>query len=410
MLKVNKLDSTTYKQLLAASKVRYFFNQMGEFGESKMAEGNKVDYLSFSDSSGETQALALVVYYQYKKILHYGNCIFGPTLLNPSPKLLDEVLQTLKKTVLRHADVCFLRCNPLIPANLYEDVTMIAENVGDDYRSIFRRNGFAHINREWYQDPNINLRCIYNKPIAGMSYPEILASLTPNLKMRMRKAEQSGIKVRMLNLDELDIFDHILEETYARMDTNIAVRPAFHRSLWRHFGSKIYFPVAYINCDEALNTYKTLVESINLAQAELDAQYGENRGKKYQNLSRDNTDQLNRLHNLTAKVAALRKERGEIVYLCAGCFIESGQDFIHLLGGGEKALMNFDGVLAMHAHMLQLAVQGGFANYNLYGCSDLLDEATNNVDYGVLQFKRTFRGNFEEFIGTYEFHKSWLAL
>lgn len=405
MLTVQEIAPAAYAAILNTSDSRYFFNQMVEYGHGKESDGNKVDYLVFRDKAGEPQAVALVVYYRYHYFFRYANCIFGPTMFHTEPELFAEVLGALRDFCLRKFNVRYIRCNPLLPANLYDDIIKTETDVSADYVALLSRLGFKRVAGEWYSNQTLHVRFIYSKKISGMTYDQILATVDPVLRVNLRKSENEDLKFRYLNYDELDIFDDLLQKTYDRMNTITTVRPEMNRNLYRCFGDKIYFPVVYIDCAEALQRYETLRRAVLADQAKLDERYAAKPSAKYRNLSRDNTDRLNRLQKLTAKVTELQADRGNLIYLCGGCFIESGLDFIHLLGGGEKSLMNLHGIQLLHSRMLQLAVSKGFEYYNLYGCSGLLTPEDNQVDYGVLQFKRAFRGNLEEFIGTYEYCK-----
>lgn len=400
MLSVKKVSALEYDAFLEKEKLRYFINQSSSFGEQKRAEHVPVEYLLFYQE-GTAVASALVVYYQYKKFFKTAQVLYGPTVPARHLSLLKELLLSLKKHVFSSFFVRNLKINPLFPKYLYKDIQR-GEACSKAEEEVLESLGFERIQREWYEDASVPLRCVYTKTIENLSYEEVFESLDLGLKQSIKKALDAQVKVRMLSREELSIFNEMLQETLESKDTIVRARPEQSVAFYDAFREKIHFPLAYLDVPQTILLYEEQEKNLEQKYQELNDKYENKQQKKYLNLLKDLDDQKARLHKLKKQLQLFPQK---MLPLASSCFIESGKDFIHFLAGAPKAYMQYQGMAAIHQVMLKMACEKGFSYYNLYGCSDKLDE--NDSNFGVLKFKRNFKGHFEEFIGTYLLKRPW---
>lgn len=416
MLLVKKVSAETYARMLEKSTFRYFLNQMPEFGQLKELEGNPVDYLLFF-SKEQCIGFAVVIYYSIKKVFYWGNCIFGPLCLKEHFGL---VLKSLKKYVLSYPTVLSLRVNPLFADNLYQDVQIIEENVSEAEKNILSREGFSFYPKEWYEDGSIHLRCVYSKNIQNQTLEEILGSLDQTIKRKLKKSKELQVEVENLEKQDLDIFHYMFNAMADRKEGLEPLRNEQISIFYKTFKEKIFFPVAYIKAENFEKYFEKQLKKIELQKEKIEnliekngkteallKQLQENENQKYKLLAMQQVFSKI-LEEQKNKFNFFNTHQDDRIFLSAACFIASGQDFIFYMGGGPKELMDFQGTYAIHQNMLELAVQKACVFYNLYGCSDRLDETDAN--YGILKFKRQFKGNFEKYIGTYVYTRKFAKL
>lgn len=398
MLVLKKVSSQAYSDLLEKNKdLRYYPNQTAAFGQLKEKEGNKVEYLVF-EKEGKLIAAALLIHYQVKKIFSWVNCIFGPVLFEKDLLLFEEVLQEMKTYLFSSWNVVAFRVNPLLDLNIYKDIEKTEENVSKDFIKILENLQFQRITKEWYQDPSIHLRCVYNKKISSFSFEELFKSLDQSIKRKIKKSKEMQVKVEFLGKEKLYVFYQMFQAMIERKETIASLRKDQMEALYETFGEKIYFPAAYITKKDFEQYYQEQKLKIEKQKKKLFSEKEKNLKENFLLLEKETENLEKKLLSMRENFEAALDEDGK-VYLSASCFLASGKDFIFYMGGGKKELMDFQGTYAIHYAMLEKAHSEGFENYNLYGCSDRLNEA--DADYGILKFKRQFKGDFEEYIGTY---------
>lgn len=400
-MQVTAVTRDEYQLSLDTLGQRYYYTQHSAFGRLKEADGNPVDYLLFHDEFG-IHATALVVYYRYKRVLYWANCIYGPTLADPEDEaVFAEVLRALERHVFASPQNRTLRINPLLPASRYEDTTCVEQGVSARFEALLKRRGYKRNPREWYADMTVHPRHLYVKSLEGLDETNYTKSLAPTLRNRMKKAHKAGVRVRLLEEGELGLFNEMLESTFARMETIAEIRPELYRGYFEHFGKDCYFPLAYAYTEELLAGQDEQLAELEAERSKLDRQYaGRIDHEKYKTRCQNLDIARQSLLQAKQEVTELARTHGDTLLLNSGCFLVSGQDMIYLLGAGYRDMMFLNGAPAIHGYMMEMACRMGLRYYNLFGCSGLPEEE-NRVDAGVMQFKRTFRGDLEELIGTY---------
>lgn len=413
MVEVKKVSASVYSEVLKKQNFRYFLNQMSEYGQLKEKEGNKVEYLLFFEQE-KCIGLALVVYYSIKKIFSWGNCIFGPICAKED---FEKVLKALQKQVFLNWRVQALRVNPTFLETSYQDLTVVGEDLSVTEQKILETLHFERLEKEWYEDGSVHPRCVYNKVIQGQSIEEVAKTFDQTLKRKLKKAKELKVQIELLSFEQLEIFNEMFNAMAERKDSLISLRADQIEHFYTSFGEKIFFPAAYIEKRDFDTYFFEQKEKIkkeedkllkNLEKQEKNALLLQEKENQKQKLNQMSLAFESVLKEQKAKFSSLKNAKEERLYLSAACFIASGKDFIFYMGGGPKHLMDFQGTYAIHEAMIQKAIAENFENYNLYGCSDKLDEQDEN--YGILKFKRQFRGNFEKYIGTYVYKRKFSKL
>lgn len=181
--------------------------------------------------------------------------------------------------------------------------------------------------------------------ISNRSTDQLFTEMKRNTRNHIRKAEKTGVKIRELRRDELNIFKQITESTSAR----------------RHF------------IDKPLSYYEQMYDLFH------------DRGE---------------VMFLLAEVSS-----EETIPLSAAMFILYGEEVIYLFSGSdEKYMKEYNAQYLIQWHMIKYAVEHGYKRYNFYGIQGLPDKTSK--DYGIYDFKKGFTseatGKVIELVGSYE--------
>ena len=174
---------------------------------------------------------------------------------------------------------------------------------------------------------------------------EILMSLRSGHRRWIRRAEREGVRVRELEINEIEVLKRIIAQTGERQgfrDPDIE----YYQSMKEYFGAKVEFVVAEM-------PEKTLPSDGDLI-----------------------------------------KTKDGYVALAAAMFVKDAHEMIYLYGGSVRILQKYGGAHLIQWWMLQEALKLGYIRYNFYGTHPIEGN-------GVYNFKLGFRGRVEELLGTF---------
>ena len=387
---------------LEGSNARYFYSQSAEYINVCKAMKRPYDILALRNDE-EILAAGIVFKYRFKKIFQKAELIFGPVIKNENPGYFIEFMKHTVDFYKKKLRVISLEVVPLILDRYFNDIEVIGENPNSQIiKNELSRIGFKHIDKDFTESPNnIQVKYIYVKEILGLGFKELQKSFTYNLRNEFKKARELGIQVRFLKPSEMDIFDNIIAKTSKRLEHDISL--ATTKFVAENF-SEAYYPVSFIDVDYSV---KMLTENIDKANAEVlklqkdIEEFGEN--KKRLNKLNDANIILQKAKEKLETVEGLRDKYGDIVYMSTGSFYYSPTDLVYLQGGMLREFEAFYPNHALLEKMIKLAIEKECKYFNFFGVSaaSLVDE--NAADYGVLQFKRNFSGEIQEFLGTFEY-------
>lgn len=403
-MRVERVDENAYQKFLDDFQGRYYMTQMTEYGRMRAASGAEVDYLLIRDGD-RTVGGCVAIYRSFQKLFRKADCVFGPVLEEMDENRYREAMEALTDFITKPIRVRGLVVNPLIEAARYDDIEKSEDGLGDFACRVLEDLGYRREQAEWYENDAVQVRFVYVKDLDGMDYDEVLKSVLPGIRQRIRQAEFYRYQVKMLGDADLDIFLDMLRETYRIAEENggphMEVRESYFRNVLKYYGDKVLFPLSYLDCDASLEVCRSEFERIDAEIDELEARHAEGMGdKKYGKLRRELDNQRAAVEKRHTTMTELKETRGNEVPLASGCFFCSGQDLIYMSGAGDHELDSLHGTMALHGHMLQLALEKGLRYYNMFGCTGITTE--DAPDYYVLNFKRKFKGRMEEYIGTWE--------
>ncbi len=394
------INKTEYANFLKNCNARYFYSQSAEYTKVCEAMGRAYEILALLDA-GEIVAAAIVFKFRHHKIFQKAELIYGPIVKDENVEYFNEYIRALKEHFRKELRVVSLQISPLIQDKLFDDVEVVAENPDAKIaKKTLNAAGYKLIDKDFAEDRSIQVQHVYVKDIEGQKFEELQKSFTYNLRNEFKKARELGIQVRFLQADEMHIFDDIIANTSERLEHDISLVNTNY--IAENF-SEAYYPVSYIDVNYSL---KVLSENLESAQAQVQKlkddieEFGES--KKRLNKLNDANIILKKAKEKLETISNLAKKYGEVIYMSTGSFYCSPSGMVYLQGGMKREFEAFYPNHALLEKMIKLAIEKDCKYFNFFGVSaaSLVDEKA--ADYGVLQFKRNFAGEVQQFLGTYK--------
>ena len=214
------------------------------------------------------------------------------------------------------------------------------------FDSLFSKIGFKYLG-EFAQ-----IKWAYFKDLTE-GEEAVLKSFRQGARRSIKYArERYGMKLRTIEESELPKIEKLVNET-GRRHGFVGPDVAYYASMKKHFADKVTF-VAVATEDE------------NVATA----------SKMENDVARDG---------------------GNNEFAAVGMFIEYNGEMIYLFGGSRTDKQATCAPSLLQWEMMKKAIENGSRIYNFYGTHPFREAA----DYGVYNFKKGFRGEIVEYVGTY---------
>ncbi|MFT3943080.1 MAG: peptidoglycan bridge formation glycyltransferase FemA/FemB family protein [Ancrocorticia sp.] len=412
-MRFTRLTRDSYAQFMDHAE-RAFYSQLPAVGELRREQGQKVEYVGVvgTDDEGREVCLAagLLTFRPWRRFFERAHLIFGPTLDWTNDELIDCFF-TGVRAFLRseHPKTLALRVNPLLEKNFYEDIEIVASNPVAAHVDIKLRGlGCTRIDKEFYEQDDIEARFAFVKDVGGLSFKEAVASCGQVVRTGFNRVGTNGVRVEFKSPSDIGILKQVLAHTAERTDMHAFDDSTFtyYQDLMEHLGpDEAFLPVAILNCQDALDLITTERDQISAkigqltAQAEQALAQGRQLGKKQRNAMKECESRLEVLERRASETEQVRAEHGNEVILAASLFIHSPHELVYLVSGAYAQFQSYYGIYLIHRAMMEWATSHQVRWYNMFGITG--DFTENASDAGVLHFKRQFKGNVEEYAGTY---------
>ncbi|KAA9220743.1 MULTISPECIES: peptidoglycan bridge formation glycyltransferase FemA/FemB family protein [Aerococcus] len=383
---------------------RHFFTQGADY--QRLAESNQTTSKILAVVEGDRLlAYAIFIYYPYKKLFYKVTTQFGPIMDYANQDLVDFYFHHLKNYFKKNWRVLCVRVNPFLNERYFSDVDFIEDNPqADSVDKTLQTEGFIKTDHDLFDDPTLATRCVFSKDLTGLSKDNLLKNVSQIARYTINRTIKEGVQVRPLDIyDEGDgkILDAINQETSERIGFELRDSQYF-RNLKNILKDDLILALAYIDCDYFLSQTKETIAKLKEERQGLEDKLalGKVNPKKTKNKIRELNENIGIWEKKIEKIQKLKAEEGNIVNLACASFIQSAEDFIYFSSGAFSKFTRFEGPYAILYRMLLEAIEKDFSYFNFYGTSS--DFSEEGPDYGVLQFKRNFKGNIEWFMANYE--------
>ncbi|MFT3943082.1 MAG: peptidoglycan bridge formation glycyltransferase FemA/FemB family protein [Ancrocorticia sp.] len=401
------LSEAEYAEFLE-SQPRVFYTQLPSYANVRAAEGFEIQYVGLKDD-GVVRAGAAVVLRPWKRLFRRAVLAYGPTLDWDDAELVEEFFRGLVKFYRKDPRVLAVRVNPLLSRNFYEDIEVTGANPQVEHLdSVVASLGGELLTADSDTVADIQERFAFVKDVGGLSFKEAVASCGQVVRTGFNRVGTNGVRVEFKSPSDIGILKQVLAHTAERTDMHAFDDSTFtyYQDLMEHLGpDEAFLPVAILNCQDALDLITTERDQISAkigqltAQAEQALAQGRQLGKKQRNAMKECESRLEVLERRASETEQVRAEHGNEVILAASLFIHSPHELVYLVSGAYAQFQSYYGIYLIHRAMMEWATSHQVRWYNMFGITG--DFTENASDAGVLHFKRQFKGNVEEYAGTY---------
>lgn len=243
---------------------------------------------------------------------------------------------------------------------------------------------------------------MFSLGLEGKTEEQILKEMKPNTRNQIRKTEKFGISVNEIGYDELDRFQHIMEETSKRKGFSNR-KLSYYQEMYKLFHDKneVKFFITELNLKNYIKGLEEeRLEKENKINSLTDAKYNDGAKK---NLTNEIASIDKRI---TESNEIIEKNNGnEVITLSGSMFMLIKPEIIYLSSGNYEEYMKFNSQYLIQWELIKYGIENGFKKHNFYGIPE--DINTHPKDYGIYEFKRGFNGYVEELIGEFALPITW---
>lgn len=409
-MRFTRLTEAAYKRF-ANRQDRIFFTQIPAYIKTRRDEGFQVELVGVVDGDPERIVCAAAVLYQpWMRFFRRARIAFGPTFEQFSEEAQRVFYEGLLTMLKRDRRVISVRTAPAVIRRDYDDITPGEETAeAQSFDRLMGGIGGKRVPLDFYDSSDIQIRFAYVKDLDGMDLKAATKSTGQQVRTAFNRYGTNGVEVRMVTPDEMDILEKVLAHTAERTEMNAVTDStmAYYKALAKNLGPEnAFLPVAVLNCPAYLEEISKEREEIEPKIAEfkdrqsvMEAE-GKVLPKKQRNQLGELESRLEVLGRREAETREVQAKHGDEVVLAASFFIRSAGELVYLVSGAYSEFQSYYGIYLIHRVMFEWAVNNGVRYYNFFGMTgDFSDEAS---DAGVVHFKRQFKGDTEEYVGTYD--------
>ncbi|EHI70244.1 peptidoglycan bridge formation glycyltransferase FemA/FemB family protein [Streptococcus ictaluri] len=366
------------------------FLQSSQISEVQEKRGNffKTERLIFSENN-KVIGFAVVNYRKRKKFFTDAIITQGPVLDYSNPVELKTMIQQLEKHVKKNKALSLL-IHPYVQTN-------------DKTEQLIKEFGQLGYDHEFDSDNMLNgINQAFIKDLSEINdQKELFDSYSKNVQRDISKFKSMGVKVRRLQLNELNDFYDILYSTSKRKHFFVQDLDFFQK-IYSSFNNDALFMYAYLDCKTYINY---LDEHINQYSQKIDDLKAKPQTKRSKGKIKDLTSQMDSF--------ILRKEKFEAfdiktdqLPLSSYLFVAYGDEITSYVGGNIEEYMNFGGATLINDEILKYAISQNIKYFNFGGTIETESASSGTGNY---KYKKQFGGELVQYIGSFTKDLSLIA-
>lgn len=392
-MELKTIDTATFDAFVFQN-TRTHFMQTSAWGEVAKARKQTVYHLGLYD--GDTlKATALLL---EKKLLKYRYfyCPRGFICDYEDHEVLKAMVYEMTKFCKKHHGLYFKIDPDLIIRKLDKQAQPIATfedklALIDEFSKLKGRHKGFTIRFADSSNPRFTFRLKLDK-----SLDEIVASFHPTLKNIIKRNNPYGLKIYRGDQSDVKKFYQTMVETSKRKE--IVLEPFaffddFYTILNKHGMSDIY--VAKLDVKHLKNVYQTKQAALEKELAIASAPDATIKQKKRLN---DIKDQLNKIAKEAKLVAGIQED--ELVL--SSVITAKYKDKVWIVHGGNSDELKFvNANYEVYYQVIKDALAEGYTYVDFFGAEGEINPDSSL--YGITLFKMRFGGDYDEFIGEFDF-------
>lgn len=300
----------------------------------------------------------------------------------------------------------FIKLDPYISyqeRDLYGEIVENGKNNKQAFNNLIEL-GYQHLGFNLMQE-ELQPRWIFTTNTKDTTVEEVMKHMDPKTRQILRKNERNKIKVREIQIDELEKFKHIMEHTGERR--GFIDRPLeYYQNMYKLFAKNNMLKVliAELDTNELIDYYEKEINKLNEDIESRQKKYEEDPSKvnitKFESKQKHAQEDIARYEKNKQHIVNLKEENGDILTLGAILFFVHGNEVLSSVGGSYDKFMEFQSAYTLHFAGMKMAIENNYDRYNFYGITGIFDES--NPLFGLYSFKRDFGGQVVELIGEFD--------
>lgn len=312
------------------------YEQTVEMAELRHRRGYDITYFAWVNNDS-IQVAALSYSQKVFGGKHMG-IYYGPvyTQVEFLPLFINGLKNYCKKE-----KILKLTLFPYEDYQLYSDDGEIKSKANNQLIQLYKDSGFHYQgNQNGYSNEQVFWH--YVKDLDGLTEDSLSASFSKKGRALLKKAKTFGINIRVLNRDELSVFDELIAITSSRRGyENKGID--YYIDMYDAFADKAEFTIATINFNHYLTNIRAgkleLEKKVNSIQKAI---LNHPTSKKNQNRLREYKDQYSSFEVREAEATdLLRKYGDQDVVLAGSLFVYTPQELVYLYSGSYTEFNKF---------------------------------------------------------------------
>ena len=392
-MELREIDNESFDSFVYNNEKAHFM-QTSAWGKVAMKRRQKVYHLALMDN-GEIKATALVL---EKKILYYSifYCPRGFIIDYQDEKLLKIMVEEIKKFTKSHHGL-YLRIDPdLILHKLDNNAEVIYEDEDnlsliDNLKTLGARHKGFTIRFADSSNPRFTFRLNLDSDL-----DDIFSHFHPTTKNILKRNNPYNLKIYKGSREDVKDFYKTMEETSKRKE--IVLEPYaffddFYTVLNEEGMSDIY--VAKLDVLHLKEVYRQKEKNLLDELAICTSENASSRQKKKVN---DLNDQLKKVQKEAQLVADIKED--ELVL--SSVITAKYKDKVWIVHGGNSDILQFvNANYELYYQVIKDAKNEGYRWVDFFGAEGIIDKKSSL--YGITLFKMRFGGDYDEFIGEFDF-------
>lgn len=386
-MKIINADDKTFDEYVASSYKPHFM-QTSAWADVNNLRGSKTHKLLFTEDNSIAGSAMLIE----KKVLGYSTfyCPRGFICNYHDPKILSDIVNLLKDYVKKHHGL-YLKMDPDIIIHKLDQDTNIIESFDDNLKLIDNLTSLGGKHRG-FTKKFTETSCPRYTFRVDVTKDDLLNSFHQTTRNLLKRNNPYGLKVYRSDASELDKFYKPMKETAIRKRMFLEDKKFFddfYNALHNKNMADLYIVTVNLN-----NLRKHYDEMIDKASNELK----ELKGSKKKGRINDLNDQLKKFNKELNLINEIKEEELVLSSMITAKF----KDIVWTVHGANSSDLPFlNANYEMYYQILKDAKSEGYKWVDFYGSEGEIDKKSDA--YGIYQFKVRFGGDFDEFIGEFDF-------
>lgn len=386
-MEIIKVDAETLNKYVVSSKKPHYL-QTGAWGEVNEVRNITPNYLLVKDGD-EIIGSALLL---QKKVLHYSTyyCPRGFITDFENKDYVKKMIEVLTKYV-KDNNGLYLKIDPDIIIRKHNPDASVKEEFNDKLELLEyiktlggKHRGFT----KKFKDSSIP-RYTFRVNVAQ---DNLLESFHPTTRKLLRRNNPYNIKVFIGDNNNLDDFYSIMKDTASRKHIYLEDKSffeTFYNVLHKWNMADLY--VAKVDVNELKLKYMQMIEEV---EKELKSLEGSNKKGKIVDLN-------NQLVKYNKEIKDINKINKDELILSSIITTKFGDKVWTIHGANANEIPFVNANYEIYWQIIKDARDQGYNWVDFYGTEGDIDKDSDA--YGIYNFKVRFGGDFDEFIGEFDF-------